>query len=292
LEDINKKYEYYFTDDIPIPFIPQSMIDKSNFLIKQIEVNSVNNDEESQNKINSFINELKELEKNTFYITPVHMDNYLKFYSSIGCLLIEKNKIPDVKIISMSYLDFLIDLIENDKNKIYAEMFLNILKLSLNLDEKDIRYIKNDKGKTILKFRGIEFNKNDFENLRQVICYQNMPDYNDGYIDPELEEALKETERMQNNNMGISTLEDQKICIAISSPYKLEDINKLTIRKFVKILRKIDSKLHYQIYKQGECSGMVSFKTPILHWMYSKDTRFDSLISLDSFKEKVKQVAK
>lgn len=292
MEEINKKYEYYFTDDIPIPFIPESILNRSKYLITQINllVNKELNDDQI-NILTSYEEEIKGLQTKIFYITPIYMENYLRFYSSIGCLTIEKNKISDPKVISMSYLDFLFYLVENDDNgKAYGQMLLDILKLSLNLDEKDIRYIRNEKGKIILKLKDVEFNKNDFDNLRKIICYQNMPDYNDEYIDPELEEALKEIEQLQNKNQGICTLEDQKICVTISSSYKFEDINKLTIRKFVKILKKIDAKLHYQIYKTGECSGMVSFKTPITHWMYSKDTRFDSLISYDSFKEKMKQV--
>ena len=50
---------------------------------------------------------------------------------------------------------------------------------------------------------------------------------------------------------------------------KLEDIYNLTIRKFSKILERVDYKLHYQIYKSAEMSGMVSFKdgNPFKHWM-------------------------
>jgi hypothetical protein len=293
LDSIVQKYEYYFTDDIPIPFIPQSIIDRSRVIIDQLNImfNEEELTEEQINIVAQYEEELKILNEKIFYITPIYMNNYLQFFSSIGCLTIEKNKISDPKIISMSYLDFLFYLIENDENReTYGQMFLNIIKLSLNIEEKNMRYIKNEKGKITLKLNDVEFNKKDFDELRRIICYQNMPDYNDEYIDPELEEALKEVEKLQNKNQGICTLEDQKICVSISSPYKLEDINKLTIRKFVKILKKIDAKLHYQIYKTGECSGMISFKTPLNHWMYEKDARFDSLISYDSFKEKMKQV--
>jgi hypothetical protein len=32
---------------------------------------------------------------------------------------------------------------------------------------------------------------NDYDILRKVVCYQNMPDYDDEYIDPELKAELE-----------------------------------------------------------------------------------------------------
>ena len=40
-------------------------------------------------------------------IYPVTMKDYLEFHLAVSCLLIDKNSIPDVNIISMSYLRFL-----------------------------------------------------------------------------------------------------------------------------------------------------------------------------------------
>ena len=62
----------------------------------------------------------------------------------------------------------------------------------------------------------------------------------------------------------------------------------MSIRKFALLLGVIDSKLHYQIYKTGECSGMVTFKEPITHWMYSKNNKADGLLRYGSFKDKLK----
>lgn len=222
---------------------------------------------------------------------PVLMSDYFNFYFAINCLLLEKDKIPDPKIISMSYLDYLFYLILNDDNKeMYSQMLILILKLCLKVEVEEFVYRKDEKGKIKFLIDDIEYDKDDFNNIRKIICYQNMPDYNDGYINPELEEAIKEAEDLQSRDVGYTNLERQLICVSKEYPYKIEELKNISIRKFVQMLQIADAQLHYKIYKTGECSGMVSFKTPISHYMFIKDKKFDSLINYDSFKEKMKQV--
>ena len=50
---------------------------------------------------------------------------------------------------------------------------------------------------------------------------------------------------MKQNEYKMCSLEDQMVCVLISTSLKFEDINKLTIRKFSKILERVDYKLHY-----------------------------------------------
>jgi len=77
-------------------------------------------------------------------IYPVKVIDYLIFFTSVNCLTFEKNKIPDINIIKMSYLDFLFYTFDKDENgKIYLMMLLEIFKICLNIDYKQIEYNKN-----------------------------------------------------------------------------------------------------------------------------------------------------
>jgi hypothetical protein len=163
--------------------------------------------------------------------------------------------------------------------------------ICLKLDYDDIKIYKTKDKKLKLYIKGIEVKKKDFDQIRRIVCYQNMPSYDDTYIDPELEQALKEADELRNKeNQGTTTLERQMIIVSKEYGYKLNELYDITIRKFVKMLEVADSILHYKVYRTGECSGMVSFKEPLAHYMYEKDKRFDSLINYDSFKDKFKQV--
>lgn len=235
-------------------------------------------------------------------IYPVSMYNYIDFFMAINCLLIKKNQIPDPKIISKSYLDFLIYLIENSpqlEGQIYSSMLVKILELCLNinLESESIIYKKNDKGKSILvisyKDRSLIINKEDFDVIKDIICCQNVPYYDDSYIDPELEKALQEVEEFKSRNSKKKcSLEDQIVCIMISTSYKRDEIKNLTIRKFAKILERVDYKLHYEIYKTASMSGFVEFKGEIDHWMsdLTPDKFAGKITELNQFKDKINSI--
>jgi len=159
---------------------------------------------------------------------------------------------------------------------------------------KDVIEWGADKNKhAFIRVRDSIITKESFEEFKQIVCHQNMPDYNDDYIDPALEEELKEVERLRNKNIAFPSLEKQMCCVIAGSAYTFETLKNLSLRKFVLLLRTIDAKLHYQIYKMNENSGAVTFKTGLDHWIYeTKKSRFDNIVSLDSIKDKLKHVAK
>ena len=175
-------------------------------------------------------------------------------------------------------------------------MLMKILELCLKQNVEDIKYIKNEKGKINLIIKDETIDKNDFDNIKNIILYQNIPDYDDSYIDPKVEAALKEAQEFINRNQKkMASLEDQIVCVmlALHETDKTK-IHNLTIRKFTKIIQRYDYKLHYEIYKQAECSGMVTFKKEIDHWMteISNKKYSDVIVDYGEFKGKIESVKK
>lgn len=183
-----------------------------------------------------------------------------------------------------------LDQIEDFKHR-YEEFFKKLSYCDkCNCEKQDvIRYEENEKNKRILYIENIPIQRKQFDELRQIVCYQNILDYDDEYIDPELKAELEEAARLRNPNQVQPSLEKQEACILTNSAYTFETIKNLTIRKMVLLLRTIDAKLHYMAYRQGELSGMVKFNKEIDHWIYSnnKPNKFDSIVSLDSLKNKI-----
>jgi len=244
----------------------------------------------------------QEINTQPLLIYPISMYNYVEFFMAINCLLIKKNQIPDIKIISMSYLDFLLYLIEsNPEGQIYGSMLAKILELSLKANPNEINVVKDENGfiklnikiKTVINNEDVinifTINAGDFDVIKDIICYQNVPYFDDSYIDPELEKALKETEEFKNKNAKKrGSLEDQIVCVTISSFYKIDEIKNLTIRKFAKILERVDYKLHYQIYKSASMSGMGEFKGDIDHWMSDlTPDKYGNVVEFDKLQEKL-----
>ena len=119
-----------------------------------------------------------------------------------------------------------------------------------------ITIYKDDKNKPILNIGGVIINKNDYDLLRDIILYYNIPDYDDEYIDPELKKELDEVARLKNPNNVQPSLEKQMSCIiSATGAYNYETIKYISIRKLVLLLRTIDARLHYFAYRQGELSG-------------------------------------
>lgn len=292
-KEINNLYDYHFTYDLSIPFECQELQQYK----KNIEVLIPQLDDQSA------IEELiKNYEKKILYINPVRMKDYSRFYTDVNCLMIEKNKIPDPKIISMSYLDFLFHLIQNDSSGvIYSSMLSDLLNLCLGVDQENQKFFRDEKGKVNLilglkqddgSIVDVVLNKNDFNNIKDIVLCQNISEYDDTYIDPKLEEALQEAEKHINKHKKkIGSLEEQIICVLISTNLNLEQISNLTLRKFTKILQRVDFKLHYGIYKTAECSGFVTFKDgSIDHWMSdlsTKDKYAGTMIDFDTLKNKI-----
>lgn len=217
-------------------------------------------------------------------VYPARVRDYLKFYYSIDCLLENKNRIPDPKIIKMTYLDYIHDLmlkelLDDSKDASNSEMLnkfylLMMLMLKIEATQIDFKTDNFNHAELIIKGYNVDGKEKDviingamFEQLKNTICEYHLVDLPDEKIQPELEKALEDARVFKNkNNEKMGSLEDQFICIMISTSLKMEDINELTIRKFQKILERVDHKLHYQLYKTAEMNG-TEFKHKIKHWM-------------------------
>lgn len=201
-------------------------------------------------------------------IYPATIRDYLKFYFLAECLTIDKNSINDVKIISMTYLDFLYSL--NTEETPYIAYLDNLLKLVTRNPDLQIMYARNKKNKPIFIVGEDEYNASDFEEIKQIICEYNMVELPDETIQKEIRDNMKKAQELRRKSSGkMASLEDQIVCVMISSNLTLEQIYKLSIRKFSKILERADAQLHYKIYLSASMSGMVEFKDKsfIKHWM-------------------------
>lgn len=223
---------------------------------------------------------MKNIEEYLIYDEPVPykelkiyaatMRQYLEFHTYVTCLLYEKNSVPDVNIISMSYLGYLFHLAEVEKSPALYLCFM-LLKMVLHIEsDNDIKFYQRE-NKAFFSVKDVEYTSEDFDNIKNIICKQNEIEQVDETIKKEIRDALKKAQeyKMAQNKNKMCSLEDQIICVLISSNLKLDDIYNLTIRKFSKILERIDHKMHYEIYLSASMSGFVEFKDKdaIKHWM-------------------------
>lgn len=150
----------------------------------------------------------------------------------------------------------------------------------------------DEQGDTKLFVDGVEIDDSEYDLLRNIVLYYNIPDYDDEYINPELKAELEEVARLKNPNNVQPSLEKQESCIVSTGVYTYETIKDITIRKMVILLRTIDTRLHYFAYRQGELSGMVHFKGELTHWIYGDDhkKKDEDIMTMDALRDKLKDV--
>lgn len=223
-------------------------------------------------------------------IFEVPVRKYFDFYVSINCLLLDKNIIPDVNIVQMSYLDYLFYLKDYEDNPLYLGLMNDLFRMCFRMeDDEEIMWYFDGK-KHILKIKDVYLDKNDFENIKEIICLQNDIDLSEFELDPEVRKQLQRVKQYKaKHDTSVFSLENKIDGLIVSSNYNEEELLNLSIRKFTRILRRADHKLHYEIYKNAESSGMVKFKTPIKHWLdnLDDDPNDDFVVDYEGVKKKV-----
>lgn len=236
-------------------------------------------------------------------IYPIKIiDNlYFNYYSQV--LLLEKNYISDVKIISMTNLEYIFhSTMTNMEKQPYLIWLDRLLSLCLKedesfkeLDKSIFRYKYDELGKPMFTIGEEVYTSVDYEEIRTIICEQNLVKLPDESISKEVRDSLEKAREYKNKLSGSApgTLEDYLISLSVVTGWTLEYIYGLSIRKFVKSVRRLDNLIHYKIYLSASMSGMVEFKDKsfIKHWLSDIEENTgeysDVSVDLNDIKDKV-----
>jgi len=225
-------------------------------------------------------------------IYPAIVRDYNRFMAYSECLSLEKNSIPDPKIISMTELEYLYYLYQIDE-KPYLIWFDRVLSICLRDNEKEFeniaesakRYKLDDKRKPFFTINGEKYTAKDFAEIKKIICMQNDLELPDENISKEVRDSLEKA-KLYKNKTGdekLATLEDYIVSLAILTGWNFDYIYDMTIRKFTRCLKRMDLYIHYKIFLAASMSGMVEFKDKsfIKHWLNGLDSNTYKDVSVD-----------
>lgn len=222
-------------------------------------------------------------------IYPILMRDYYYFSSVVDCLTIDKNSVPNVDIISMTYFDYLIEYSTEENNQM--NKFIALLYLCTK--DENVHVLKKGNKKFSFSISDILYTPEDFEELRKIIIEQNLVDIPDFTIQKEIRDKIEEGKRIRErgSKTKFASLEDQMVALSVSTGLSLGEIYNMPVRKFMKSIARIDAKLHYEIYLQSSLSGFVEFKdkSVIRHWLsdLTKDKYEDDIISVEKIRDKI-----
>lgn len=261
VDDKTLKYyeQYYFANETPVPF---------------------------QVKDNNYI----------LHIRPVKVSMFPFYHDNVGILCIDKNRISDVKIISMSYLQYLVDIVCQQKE--YQQALLTILNISIG-EEYQYTLGHFDNGKPYL---GIYQNDTllcrvtakEFDKISEIILYYNNRDYDGRYISEDLQKVMEDYYSLNFKNKIIPTLEEKKAFVSFKSGLTLKEINDMSYRFFDILYNhciNVDLFFSQKIIQASE-KYKVNDNEIVYPLFAKKKDKFDFLQNADAFEKKVSAAAK
>ena len=230
---------------------------------------------------------------------PLKVDEYYYYQLMLQLLSYSKNAVSDINIIHMSYLKFMLLMIQLKDNNGQVENNLALLLFLLSyvtktkLDINNVRFkLKQNPPKSIddyedikIVINDVEINQSDFETIRQIILEQNGVSLKIiNQYDPSLEEKLVYMQK------GIEALDfdEEVFAFSIYMRLSLNEVKKYTFYQFKKSMERIQLKDQDDKFKPLEVSGQISFKdgSHIPSWLshVTEKGRYDSiLVDKDKF---------
>ena len=217
-------------------------------------------------------------------ITPVSVYNSEVFLSSCDILQIDKNALNSVEIIQMRYLDFLLKvMLPTDKSGLLLDKLSNIFRLCLGMKTWKLKVKEKQKLSIVAPDDSFEITGKQFDDIKRIILYQNVPHYDDSYIDPDLKKMMDEVDRLKSQGISAPNLERRMAIITAHCGVNKQTLMQYTMRSLQLLFE--------------ECAGEVEFTTlrPIMlyagkakeleHWIYKKKKdRLDGYItSVESY---------
>ncbi len=180
-------------------------------------------------------------------IYPVLVRDWEEFEDCIDIFKIDKNTIPDPNVIQMNYITFLKKVqfqLPNkiDENITYGQVqsakFSTIMQMCLKEDYVCIEYDGNKCAVLVCEKKNNEFvikakiTSREFEKIKDIILFQNIRDYDDRKLNPEVQVLYNDFIALKNKDCYIPTLEEQKEYIISKVGWDEEMVNNLTYRRF------------------------------------------------------------
>ena len=221
------------------------------------------------------------------------MKKYQIYLGCIDILQLYKNETNDFKIIQMSYLQYLMEVVlPNTKDNI-AEYKLRTL-ISLCLGEDYIGFVKDSRGKWNIAICDEEstiknlINPADFDNIMLLILNQNDAHYDNRYVDHDVRLMVQEYYRIKYANVNMPSLEKRKAFVASKLSKTFKELGEMSIREFELIYKAcVDSEM-YLATKITEASYKYDIKNPSQHPLYEseRDVYEEAFSSTDTLQGK------
>ena len=219
------------------------------------------------------------------FVKPIMVKDSMLFMASVDVLKIDKNSLGSVEAIQASYLKFLQKMIF-PSNDIMVQKFLNILDLCLEL--KGIYLCNDEMERTFIQTEsGIVISAKEFDDIAKIILYQNLPDYDDKYINPDIKKSMQEVDRLKNKDYESPDFERQMGIIESHTGILKEQLLKKTWRSFQILFKEVCGEIEF--YTMRPAAIAVGAGDKVDHYIFKKrKDKFDGyFVDMNKFSHEV-----
>ena len=214
-------------------------------------------------------------DKTEVFIKPVQVIDSEMFLSWLDILCIDKNAISDPNIISMSYLDFIVRVLLLSDNLPLAKLTLvqltNILRLCLGW-EGNIGIKCLDNKKIALTHEDSTITSKQFDEIRRIILYQNLIDFDDSYINPDVKQAMQEMDEVQSKVYDTPNLERRIAIISSHTGITKQQQLDMTYRSHCILFREVCGEVEFSTVRTAVMVGNMfsKKKNELEDWIYKR----------------------
>lgn len=221
----------------------------------------------------------------TLYVQPIKLKDSMIFSTSYGILDIDKNLSTEVEVIQMSYLQYLSERVfvalESSKQQL-----VNICLLCLGFTIPEI--IQDDKGKYLLVniarkedtgeyYPEFFITAKEFDDIKRIILYQNLPNFDDEYVNPELKENMAEYDQLKNKDIVMPSLERRIAIISSHCGISKQEQIEMTMRSHNILFNEVVGEVEFM---SKRAMYMYAGKGEDIQWIFQKTRgKFDEYIT-------------
>lgn len=225
-------------------------------------------------------------------IFPVKVEDSEMFLSWIDLISIDKNALGNPEYISMSYLEFLFKCLLISPNEELSSLckikLVSILKLCLGW-EGEIKIILDEKNKPKLVNKDTEINGKKFEDIRRIILYQNLLDFDDEYINPDVKQAIKEMNELKNKNIDYPSIERKMAIVTAHTGISKAEQMKMTYRSHTALFKEVYGEVDFSTARTAIMVGNMFSKQKINveDWIYkNKHNKYEQFFTTEQSYQK------
>ena len=202
-------------------------------------------------------------------IKPILVKDYPYYETSKTVLEIPKNESNDINIIKMSYLEYLINII--NINETVKNSFVKLYELCLGYSQ--IGIIKHKNKYCIALCDEDEIVKyiitpKEFDEISKIILNQNDAHYDGRYVSPDVKELMNEYYKVKYSNTHSPSLEEKKAFITSKTGIDINTINEMTYRYFDLVYSSSVNNDLYFAQKMVQCSYKYDVKEDVRHPLF------------------------